>query len=223
MLLSLTIHRRSFIIKMLEVKNLFCERDERVLFANFSFQINTAEVVQIIGQNGSGKTTLLRILCGLSDAYSGEIYWQGTDLDEVRDQYYQEMLYVGHLAGVKGSLTAEENLRWMMQLDKSLDKCTIATALKQVGLYGFEDVPCHSLSAGQQRRVGLARLYLSSAPLWILDEPFTALDKKGVKEKEALIANHIQEGGSVILTTHHDLMIPGQTIRPINLDEVAVA
>lgn len=223
MLLSLTIHRRSFIIKMLEVKNLFCERDERVLFANFSFQINTAEVVQIIGQNGSGKTTLLRILCGLSDAYSGEIYWQGTDLDEVRDQYYQAMLYVGHLAGVKGSLTAEENLRWMMQLDKSLDKCTIATALKQVGLYGFEDVPCHSLSAGQQRRVGLARLYLSSAPLWILDEPFTALDKKGVKEKEALIANHIQEGGSVILTTHHDLMIPGQTIRPINLDEVAVA
>ncbi|NYT46475.1 MAG: cytochrome c biogenesis heme-transporting ATPase CcmA [Candidatus Methanofishera endochildressiae] len=208
---------------MLEVKNLFCERDERVLFANFSFQINTAEVVQIIGQNGSGKTTLLRILCGLSDAYSGEIYWQGTDLDEVRDQYYQAMLYVGHLAGVKGSLTAEENLCWMMQLDKSLDKCTIATALKQVGLYGFENVPCHSLSAGQQRRVGLARLYLSSAPLWILDEPFTALDKKGVKEKEALIANHIQEGGSVILTTHHDLMIPGQTIRPINLDEVAVA
>lgn len=208
---------------MLAVKNLFCERDERVLFANFSLQINAAEVVQIIGQNGSGKTTLLRILCGLSDAYTGEIYWQGTDLDEVREEYYQAMLYVGHLAGVKGSLTAEENLRWMMQLDKSLNKCSIMEALKLVGLCGFEDVPCHSLSAGQQRRVGLARLYLSSAPLWILDEPFTALDKKGVKEKEVLIASHLQEGGAVILTTHHDLTIPGQTIRPIDLGQVAVA
>lgn len=208
---------------MLEVKNLFCERDERVLFADFSLQIKTAEVVQIIGQNGSGKTTLLRILCGLSDAYSGQIYWQGKELNEVRDAFYQALLFVGHLSGVKGSLTAEENLRWMIQLDKSLTKCAIAEALKQVGLFGFEDVPCHSLSAGQQRRVGLARLYLSNAPLWILDEPFTALDKTGVKEKEALIANHIQEGGSVILTTHHDLMIPGQTVRPINLDELAVA
>ncbi len=206
----------------LEVKKLFCERDERVLFANFSLQVNAAEVVQIIGQNGSGKTTLLRILCGLSDAYTGDILWQGSALDDVRDAYYQAMLYVGHLAGVKGALTPEENLRWMMQLDKGLNKCSIMDALQQIGLFGFEDVPCHSLSAGQQRRVGLARLYLSSAPLWILDEPFTALDKKGVREKEALIANHVHEGGSVILTTHHDLMIPGKTVRPINLDEVAV-
>ena len=206
----------------LEVKNLFCERDERVLFANFSLKINSAEVVQIVGQNGSGKTTLLRILCGLSDAYTGEIFWQGSALDEVLDEYYQSMLYVGHLAGVKSTLTPEENLRWMMQLDKGLNKCSIMDALNQVGLFGFEDVPCHSLSAGQQRRVGLARLYLSSAPLWILDEPFTALDKKGVREKEALIAGHVHEGGSVILTTHHDLMIPGKTVRPINLDEVAV-
>ena len=207
----------------LEVKNLFCERDERILFENFSFQINPAEVVQIVGQNGSGKTSLLRILCGLSDAYSGEIYWQGHAIDEVRDEYYQSMLYVGHLAGVKSVLTPEENLRWMMQLDKGLNKCSIMDALQQVGLFGFEDVPCHSLSAGQQRRVGLARLYLSNAPLWILDEPFTALDKKGVQEKEMLIANHVHEGGAVILTTHHDLMVPGKTVRPINLDEVALS
>ncbi len=207
----------------LEVKNLFCERDERVLFANFSLQINNAEVVQIIGQNGSGKTTLLRILCGLSDAYTGDIFWQGHPLDDVREDYYKAMLYVGHLAGVKAVLTPEENLRWMVQLDKSLNKCSIMDALQQVGLFGFEDVPCHSLSAGQQRRVGLARLYLSSAPLWILDEPFTALDKKGVREKEALIANHVHEGGAVILTTHHDLMIPGKTVRPINLDELALS
>ena len=206
---------------LLEVKNLFCERDERILFKRFSMQINAGEVVQIIGQNGSGKTTLLRILCGLSDAYEGELFWQDELLENVRNNYYQAMLYVGHLSGVKGSLTAEENLQWMVQLDSSLNKCSIAKALKLVGLYGFEDVPCHSLSAGQQRRVGLARLYLSSAPLWILDEPFTALDKKGVSEKEALIAEHVSAGGTVILTTHHDLSIPKQTIRPINLDELA--
>jgi len=205
----------------LEVKDLYCERDERILFANLSFQINAAEVVQVIGQNGSGKTSLLRILCGLSDAYTGNIYWQGNSLEDVREEYYQSMLYVGHLAGVKGVFTPEENLRWMQQLDKGLNKCSIMDALQQVGLFGFEDVPCHSLSAGQQRRVGLARLYLSNAPLWILDEPFTALDKKGVREKEMLIANHVHEGGAVILTTHHDLMVPGKTVRPINLDKVA--
>lgn len=207
----------------LEVKNLFCERDERILFNNFSMRVDTTDVVQIVGQNGSGKTTLLRILCGLSDAYSGDILWQGEPLEETREAYYQAMLYVGHLAGVKGILTPEENLQWMIQLDQNLNQCSIAQALKQIGLYGFEDVPCHSLSAGQKRRVGLARLYLSSAPLWILDEPFTALDKKGVHEKEALIAKHVQTGGSVVFTTHHDVIIPDTTLRIINLDKEAIA
>ncbi|MBE0470943.1 MAG: cytochrome c biogenesis heme-transporting ATPase CcmA [Methyloprofundus sp.] len=206
---------------MLEVKNLFCERDERVLFSNLNFSISAGEVVQIEGQNGSGKTTLLRILCGLNEAYQGELFWQQKEIADVRDDYFRQMLYVGHLAGVKSSLTAEENLAWMQQLDPALDKVTISAALKSVGLYGFEDVPCYTLSAGQQRRVGLARLYLSSAPLWILDEPFTALDKKGVAEKEALLAQHVLNGGSVILTTHHDLNVPGHTVRRINLDEVA--
>ena len=97
------------------------------------------------------------------------------------------------------------------------------SALEKVGLYGFEDVACHTLSAGQQRRVGLARLYLSSAPLWILDEPFTALDKKGVVEKEALIAEHVHAGNSVILTTHHELNIPNKTVSNLNLDKVKSA
>jgi len=206
---------------MLEVKNLFCERDERVLFSNLNFGIGAGEVVQIEGQNGSGKTTLLRILCGLNESYEGELFWQQKDIAEVRDDYFSQMLYVGHLAGVKSTLTAEENLEWMQQLDPALGKVSIAEALKSVGLYSFEDVPCYTLSAGQQRRVGLARLYLSTAPLWILDEPFTALDKKGVAEKEALLAQHVLNGGSVILTTHHDLNIPGYTVRRINLDEVA--
>lgn len=204
---------------MLEVNNLFCERDERILFDKLHFEIKAGEVLQIEGQNGSGKTTLLRILSGLLDAFEGDILWQKKRLHEVREDYYQAMLYVGHLAGVKAILTPEENLAWMMQLSPHLNKLSIYQALEKVGLYGFEDVPCHSLSAGQQRRVGLARLYLSSAPLWILDEPFTALDKKGVAEKETLIAEHVSKGGMVILTTHHELNIPNQSLRSLNLDD----
>jgi heme exporter protein A len=203
---------------MLEANNLFCERDERILFDKLCFEIKAGEVLQIEGQNGSGKTTLLRILSGLLDAFEGNLLWKQKPLDEVREDYYQAMLYVGHLAGVKAALSPEENLAWMMRLSPHLNKLTIYQALEKVGLYGFEDVPCHSLSAGQQRRVGLARLYLSSAPLWILDEPFTALDKKGVAEKEALIAEHVSRGGMVILTTHHELKIPNQSVRSLNLD-----
>ncbi len=203
---------------MLEVKNLYCERDDRLLFSKLCFALHAGEVLQIEGQNGSGKTTLLRILSGLSEAFSGQIYWQQQEIDEVREQFYQSLLYVGHLSGVKSSLTAQENLAWMMRLAPHLNQLSVQAALEKVGLYGFEDVPCHTLSAGQQRRVGLARLYLSSAPLWILDEPFTALDKQGVAEKEALIAQHVQHGGMVILTTHHNLQIPHHTVRRINLD-----
>lgn len=203
---------------MLEVKNLYCERDERVLFNGLNFNISAGEVLQIEGQNGSGKTTLLRILCGLSASFEGDIFWRGQLVEDVREDFYHDMLYVGHLAGVKAALTPEENLQWMMRLSPNLNKLSIYQALEKVGLYGFEDVACHTLSAGQQRRVGLARLYLSSAPLWILDEPFTALDKKGVAEKESLIAQHVHNGGAVILTTHHDLTIPDKTVRTINLD-----
>jgi heme exporter protein A len=207
---------------MLEVKNLFCERDERVLFGSLSFIVNAGEVLQIEGQNGSGKTTLLRILCGLMEAYEGEMFWEGQPVIDVQEVFFQALLYVGHLSGVKVALTAEENLAWMRRLDPLLNRITIAEALDKVGLYGYEDIPCYALSAGQQRRVGLARLYLSSAPLWILDEPFTALDKKGVAEKEALLAQHVQAGGCVVLTTHHNLSIPGKQVRSINLDEVLV-
>ena len=203
---------------MLEIKSLSCERDERLLFSDLSFSISSGEVLQIEGENGTGKTSLLRILCGLSASFEGEIFWKNQPIDEVRDDFNHAMLYVGHLAGVKAALSPEENLQWMMRLAPSLNKLTIYQALEKVGLYGFEDVPCHTLSAGQQRRVGLARLYLSAAPLWILDEPFTALDKKGVAEKEALIAQHVHAGGAVILTTHHDLTIPNKTVRTINLN-----
>ncbi len=192
---------------LLEVNNLFCERDERVLFEDLKFSLSPGEIVQVEGPNGSGKTTLLRILSGLSQAYEGDIRFKDARVSSVRDEFRADLLYFGHLPGVKAILTPEENLRWYCALHPHTRLEGIADALANVGLFGFEDVPCHSLSAGQNRRVSLARLYLSDAPLWILDEPFTAIDKRGVARLEALIAQHADQGGSVILTTHHELAI----------------
>lgn len=200
---------------LLEAKQLFCERDERVLFADLSFSIQRGEVLQVEGPNGSGKTTLLKIISGLNRHFEGELYWQGKALSEVRDEFLSSMLYFGHLPGVKAVLNPIENLRWYSALHPSMtvNDEAILDALNKVGLYGFEDVPCHSLSAGQNRRVSLARLHLSHAELWILDEPFTAIDKAGVKAQERLIASHAEKGGTVILTTHHELSIASRQLR----------
>lgn len=205
---------------LLQVENLFCERDERILFEDLNFSLNLGEVIQIEGQNGSGKTTLLRILSGLSNNFEGEIYWQGEPVSDVNDEFRSELLYFGHHPGVKAILSPEENLRWYAAMHPGIDESQIFPALEKVGLRGYEDSPCHTLSAGQNRRVSLARLYLSKAKLWILDEPFTAIDKKGVAEKENLILEHASNGGSVILTTHHELGV-GDKIRRLNLDELA--
>ncbi len=205
---------------LLRVEQLFCERDDRVLFENLNFSLAAGEVIQIEGQNGSGKTTLLRILGGLSRNFEGDIFWKEEPIGDVAEDFRRNLLYFGHQPGVKAILTPEENLNWYAAMHPAIDPERILDALEQVGLKGYEDVPCHMLSAGQNRRVSLARLYLSSAPLWILDEPFTAIDKRGVAEKEALIARHAEQGGSVILTTHHELSM-GDRVRSVNLDKLA--
>jgi len=206
-------------VPLLEAKDLFCERDERVLFEQLSFSVSAGEILQVEGRNGSGKTTLLRILAGLSSHFEGDLYWQGQSMGSVADEFRAAMLYFGHKPAVKAQLTPEENLDWYASLHPTLDRVRIFEALERVGLRGYEDVPCSSLSAGQHRRVSLARLYMSIAPLWILDEPFTAIDKKGVAAKEALISRHAEAGGTVILTTHHDLNLSGN-FRKLNLDEL---
>ena len=203
---------------LLQVVDLFCERDDRVLFDGLCFSVFPGEILQVEGQNGSGKTTLLRILSGLSRQYEGQILWRGEPVTAQIEAFRRQLLYFGHQAGVKAVLTAEENLRWYAALDPGIDLQQITLALNAVGLSGFEDVPCHMLSAGQNRRVNLARLYLSQAPLWILDEPFTAIDKKGVAAKEALLVEHAARGGTVLLTTHHELDL-SRHVRRINLDE----
>lgn len=204
---------------LLEVVDLFCERDERTLFEGLAFTLAAGELMQIEGANGSGKTTLLRILSGLSNDFEGEIYWCGELIGKMKDEFLSSMLYFGHQPGVKGVLTPVENLQWYSAIHPALLEEKILAALETVGLKGYEDVPCHSLSAGQNRRVSLARLYMNTAKLWILDEPFTAIDKRGVAAKEKLLASHVAAGGSVILTTHHDLTSCGPVTK-INLDQL---
>jgi heme exporter protein A len=201
---------------MLSAKNLRCERDERLLFQDLSFELRPGEVMQVEGANGSGKTTLLRLVTGLSSAYLGDIQWHGEPIRRVRQRFFADMHYLGHLAGVKASLTPRENLRWYQTLELKANEVDIEPALAKVGLYGFEDVPSYRLSAGQQRRVALARLYISTAILWILDEPFTAIDKSGIRELENLFQAHIGNGGCIMLTTHQPLDLDS-TIKKVTL------
>jgi heme exporter protein A len=205
---------------MLTVINLYCERDERVLFQNLDFSVGEGEIWQIQGSNGSGKTTLLRLLCGLNDDFSGEIFWQGEDQRKVRQVFNQDVFYLGHAPAINKTLTPRENLSWYCA-SRGLDNTSqIKQVLNSFNLYGYEDMPCYLMSAGQQRRVSLSRMLLSQAKLWILDEPFTALDKKGVQELEAMLADHARAGGSVILTTHHSLQMD-YPVQSVDLDVLA--
>ena len=176
-----------------------------MLFEHLELQLAAGDMLQISGPNGSGKTSLLRLLAGLMQPTAGQVRLNGKPLHEQRTELARNLLWIGHAAGIKDVLTAEENLSWLSALHHPATRESIWQALAAVGLKGFEDVPCHTLSAGQQRRVALARLYLDGPPLWILDEPFTALDKQGVAQLEEHLARHCEQGGMVVLTTHHTL------------------
>ncbi|WPP01350.1 cytochrome c biogenesis heme-transporting ATPase CcmA [Pseudomonas sp. HR96] len=189
---------------LLQANALTCERDGRLLFENLDLCLCPGDMLQVSGPNGSGKTSLLRLLAGLMAPAAGSV-------DRPAGEAQAGLLWIGHAAGIKELLSAEENLAWLAALHRPAARAAIWQALAAVGLRGFEDVACHALSAGQQRRVALARLYLDSAALWILDEPFTALDKQGVAQLEEHLARHCENGGVVVLTTHHSLglMPPG--------------
>lgn len=206
---------------MLEVSQLTAIRDERILFESLSFTIGSGELVQIEGRNGTGKTTLLRIVTGLGDRDTGEIFWNGENIESNRDVYHEDLLFLGHSTGVKRDLTAYENLRFYLSVHskQATSKEEIYSALVKVGLAGREDVPVAQLSAGQQRRVALARLWLSQHKLWILDEPLTAIDKQGVKVLESLFLSHAEKGGIVVLTTHQDMFTDNPKLRKIKLGD----
>ena len=159
--------------EVLRAEQLFCERDDRVLFRELSFNALAGQVIQIKGSNGSGKTTLLRVICGLNDNYRGTLKWFNKPIQNNQDDFYSSLIYLGHRVGVNKVLTPVENLRWSVGLRENVTSEAIYQALRKIGLRGFEDSQCFSLSAGQQQRVSLSKLLLGTAIIWILDEPFT--------------------------------------------------
>ncbi len=190
----------------LQARGLACERDDRWLFEDLDLDIRAGEIVRVEGPNGSGKTTLLKILSGQLADYQGELFWNDRPMRRARQAFLESLLYLGHAPGVKAALTPLENLAWYQALAgrRGSEGARLA-ALEAVGLAGFEDVPAAQLSAGQQRRVALARLELTPRPLWVLDEPFTAIDRDGVAALEARLVAHARAGGCVLVTTHHEL------------------
>ena len=194
---------------LLQAVDLQCERDERILFRDLSFSILPGTVTRVEGPNGSGKTTLLRMLAGLNDAWSGELLWCGKARSAGREEFLRNTLYLGHRPGIKPLLTPVENLRALTAGRRPVPEQALRQALEGTGLAGFQDVPCRNLSAGQQRRVALARLLIADEPLWLLDEVFTAIDAEGVRAIENLLMQRAAEGGAVVVTTHHDLQMQG--------------
>ena len=181
---------------LLAAHSLSLERGGRELFQDLSFEVMPGHLLQVEGPNGAGKTSLIRILSGLSRyGYEGSV------------ARHVPLLYLGHHAAVKALLTPRENLAWHVAGEGVYPDAQIEDALAKVGLYGYEDVPSHALSAGQHRRVNLARLYLSQCRLWLLDEPFTAIDKSGVASLEALLVQHVECGGAVVMTSHQALQV----------------
>jgi len=181
---------------LLAASDLSLCRGGRLLFAGLSFEVAKGDLIQIEGCNGAGKTSLMRILAGLSR--------YGFDGSVSRDA---AILYLGHQSAVKDMLSPRENLAWSVAGRGQYSVDQIDRALEEVGLYGYEDVPSHTLSAGQHRRVNLARLYLSDCPLWLLDEPFTAIDKAGIGDLEDLFVTHVKNGGAIVLTSHQALAL----------------
>lgn len=197
------------------VANLACSRDDRPLFFGLSFSLRPGQVLLLEGSNGSGKTTLLRTLCGFREADAGEIRWCGQLLED--SAYYADMAYIGHAEGIKKELTVLENLRFALAMSQP-GHYSIEQALEKVQLSGYDDNPVQTLSAGQKRRLSLARLLITHNILWILDEPFTSLDRQGIDLIENLIDAHVKQGGMVILTSHHDLSLHHIGLQRIHLD-----
>ena len=200
----------------LATHSLGCIRDDRTLFSDLAFRLTPGQALLLEGRNGSGKTSLLRILCGIRLPDAGSVTWDGTDIHQLGPDYHEHIAYVGHRDGVKLDLTPRENLAVARAMGKP-SGITLDEALERVDLYGFEDVLTRNLSAGQQRRLALARLLVTDTVLWILDEPFTSLDVHGIQVIEELLEQHTRAGGMLAVTSHHTVKLNDTPVTRINL------
>jgi heme exporter protein A len=205
---------------MLAVFNLECLRGGWRSLAGIGFCLGAGELLYLQGPNGAGKTSLLRTLCGLLPPAAGEIRWRGQPIARLGEEYRRELFFLGHSDAIKEELTPFENLTLSARLaGMPLDEERALDALSRLGLAGCEEQPCRALSRGQKRRAALARLALDRRPLWLLDEPFTALDATAVEVLAALIGAHLQDGGLTVLATHQPVEIGARTIRRLTLGD----
>lgn len=195
-------------LTQLKAQELACIKRDKLLFNNLALRVKSGEMLVVAGPNGAGKTSLLRILAGLSMPEEGTVYWGDVPINDIDSLYLQDLIYIGHKLGFSINLTALENLRfWMQQRGQEASDELIIDVLDNLALVGMEDVLVRQMSAGQQRRVALARLWLTPAPIWILDEPLTALDKLGIELLQSKMISHVQAGGIIISTSHQQFAV----------------
>ncbi|TGE83433.1 heme ABC transporter ATP-binding protein CcmA [Pseudoalteromonas sp. KS88] len=203
---------------MLHIKSVTCIKQDRCLFEDLNFSLKSGQIMQLAGPNGAGKTSLLRIIAGFASPDEGDIFWRENSITKSYDEFARELLFIGHKTGVNAQLTALENVRFWLQIQGYNNDQDLYPLLANIGLVGLEDVPVRTLSAGQQRRVALLRLWLNDAKLWILDEPFTALDKSGVAFLQDRFTSHLENGGAILLTTHQDLTTHFNDLQTVTLE-----
>jgi heme exporter protein A len=201
----------------LSLSGLACSRGERDLFEHLNLKLVAGRMVQLEGANGSGKTSLLRIIAGVASAEEGEVLW-GEHSIQRSEHYYKHMVYIGHQPGVKYELTPRENLAFYQRCADA-PPVDLEEIFRELGLRGFEDEPVGTLSAGQKRRVALARLFIDARQLWILDEPFTSLDKRAVARLEETFQNHLDQNGMIVLTTHQPLTSLADYLDKISMED----
>ncbi len=205
---------------MLSAQGLSCLRGDRLLFKNVSFELQPCGLLYVLGENGSGKSSLLRILCGLLTPEEGAVFWNGKKIKEDAESYLSNLTYLGHLNGLKDDLTALENLQTNARMAgiEASEQAAMA-ALTAIGIARCAFLPARVLSQGQKRRVALAGLWLANTKLWILDEPFAALDVASVEVLAARLGAHIAEGGMAILTTHQDVSVNAKHTQTLRLSK----